>query len=83
VSKYDPLRDRLIASRSQSVKMTFAEIEVLIGRSLPKSAYAYATWWANENPEITTHSHIRAWTSAGYKAKLDPMKRAVTFRRKS
>jgi hypothetical protein len=32
------LSDQLAANRSSSLKMSFAEIEMLIGRSLPKSA---------------------------------------------
>lgn len=50
---YNPLRDKLVANSSASLKMTFADIEMLIGRSLPKSAYEYDAWWANEDPVKT------------------------------
>jgi hypothetical protein len=83
MSVYDPLRDKLIANASPSFNMTFADIEALIGRSLPKSAYQYDAWWANEDPEKTAHSHSRAWTIAGYSAEPHRAQRTVTFRRKS
>lgn len=82
MSVYDPLRYKLMASTSPSIEMTFAEIEALIGRSLPPSAYEYDAWWANEDPGTTTHSHSRAWTTAGYNAEPYRLQRSVTFRRK-
>ncbi|WP_271611840.1 DUF7662 domain-containing protein [Bradyrhizobium sp. CCBAU 21362] len=83
MSMYDPLRDKLIANASASIKMSFAEIEALIGRSLPNSAYDYDAWWANEDPATTNHSHSRAWTVAGYAAEPNRTQRTVTFRRTS
>jgi hypothetical protein len=82
MSVYDALNRALIANESASVKMSFAVIETLIGRSLPKSAYEYGAWWANENPDKTTHSHSKAWTTAGYNAEPNRTQRTVTFRRK-
>jgi hypothetical protein len=83
MSIYDPLRDKLVANGSPSLKMTFAEIEMLIGRSLPKSAYEYDAWWANEDPDKTNHTHSLAWTIVGYEAEPERLQRTVTFRRKS
>lgn len=80
MSVYDRLRDKLITNTSASIKMSFAEIEILIGRSLPKSAYDYDAWWANEDPATTAHSHSRAWTTAGYAAEVQRTQRMVTFR---
>ncbi|KYK44296.1 hypothetical protein A1D31_36735 [Bradyrhizobium liaoningense] len=82
MSVYDPLRDMLITNTSRSVKMAFIDIEKLIGRSLPSSAYEYDAWWANEDPELTTHSQSKAWTIAGYHAEPSLAQRTVTFRRK-
>ncbi len=78
---YDPLRDKLVANGSSSLKMTFAEIEMLIGRSLPKSAHEYDWWWANEDPGKTKHTHSLAWTVPGYRAEPNRFQRTVTFRR--
>lgn len=86
MSKYDPLRDKLIANSSQSLKMPFAEIfaeiEVLIGRSLPNSAYEYDAWWATKT-RVRQHIAIAEhWTTAGYDAEVQRLQRMVTFRRK-
>jgi hypothetical protein len=43
--------------------MTFADIERVIGASLPASARRYRPWWANE--QAGTHIHARAWLDAG------------------
>jgi hypothetical protein len=83
MSVYDALKRRLVANTTASLKLDFAEIETLIGRSLPKSAYEYAAWWANEDPRKTTHSHSRAWTTAGYNAEPHLLQRSVTFRRRT
>ncbi|MDR6302571.1 hypothetical protein GGQ85_000247 [Nitrobacter vulgaris] len=83
MSVYDPLRHKLAANASQSLQMSFAEIEMLIGRSLPPSAYAYDAWWANEDPKKTAHSHSRAWIMAGYTAEPQRLRRTVTFIRES
>jgi hypothetical protein len=82
MSIYDPINRMLVASQAPSVTRSFAELEDLIGRPLPKSAYEYDAWWANEHPDNTTHSHSRAWTRAGYNAKAQRLKRMVTFCRK-
>ena len=39
--------------------MTFAEIEQILGAALPKSAYRYRPWWANQR--AGTRVHARAW----------------------
>ncbi|MGX1168649.1 hypothetical protein AB7M16_004915 [Bradyrhizobium sp. USDA 372] len=81
MSIYNPLRDKLVANSSASLKMTFADIEMLIGRSIPKSAYEYDAWWANEDPVKTNHSHSLAWTVPGYQAEPN-LQQTVTFRRR-
>ncbi len=43
--------------------MTFREVELVIGRKLPASAYRHRPWWANEE---RGHSHAKAWLEAGY-----------------
>jgi len=46
------------------IKLSFQEIEDILGFKLPKSAYTYRAWWANDNK---THSHSKEWLSAGWK----------------
>jgi hypothetical protein len=78
---YDPLQKVLALSRATAVKLTFPEIEALIGCSLPQSAYDLDAWWSNEDPATTRHSQNRAWKLAGFDAEPNRGGRTVTFRR--
>jgi hypothetical protein len=62
-SVYDPLYKYLMERSEPVVRMTFAEIERVLGRPLPASARKHQAWWANE--ETGTHSHARSWLGAG------------------
>lgn len=80
MGKYDPLRAHLEASTQALVKLTFAQIERILGAALPASASKHQAWWANE--EEGTHSHARAWLEAGYRTQaLDLNARRVEFAR--
>ena len=75
-AKYDPLASALTASSPQTVTMTFAELDDLVG-GLPPGARGDRTWWGN-----TTHpsrSQARAWIGAGYRVGEVELKVAVTF----
>ena len=56
MSKYDPLTSFLVAKAGREIRLSFAEIERILGFKLPKSAYEHEAWWSN-NP--TGHSHAR------------------------
>jgi hypothetical protein len=71
MSVYDNLRDHLQRCDLQSLRMSFSEIENLIGRSLPPIARKWSEWWANG-----------AWQTAGYDAEVNITEETVTFRRK-
>jgi hypothetical protein len=62
VGKYDPLRDHLAsrAAATNEVRMTFADVEALIG-PLPQSARVHRAWWANDSKV-----EAQAWRSAGW-----------------
>lgn len=62
-SRYDGLRDYLLQRTEPVVRLTFSEIEDIIGGPLPASARRYRPWWANERSG--THVHARAWIDAG------------------
>ncbi len=62
-SRYEPLRQHLIDRSEPVVTMTFAQVERVLGATLPDSARRYRPWWANE--EAGTHVHARAWLDAG------------------
>ncbi len=80
MAKYDPLYKYLLRCDSRIVTLTFDEIEKILGGNLPNSAYQYAWWWANEDVDITRHTHCISWQNAGYKqVSLDLRNKRVTF----
>lgn len=80
MSKYDPLRDFLAAGTEPSMRLSFAQIERLLGAELPASARKHQAWWANE--EVGTHSHARSWLDAGYRTRgLDLNAQTIEFTR--
>jgi len=60
VGKYDPLRDHLAGRCGDQARMTFAEVEELVG-PLPESARNHRAWWANDNKV-----EALAWRAAGW-----------------
>jgi hypothetical protein len=81
MSKYEPLPQFLAAGRTSTKRLTFAEIERILGFKLPKSAYEHEAWWANN---ATGHSHARVWLDAGWRTEnVDLATRKVTFQRSS
>lgn len=77
MSIYQPLQSYLTDRADASVVMTYSEIERLLGRRLPNTAYGdnKRQWWANTE----THSQALAWLRANRKAKLDVNREQVTF----
>jgi hypothetical protein len=80
-SKYDALRDHLAGTRVRELQLSFPQIERIIGRPLPRSAYVHVWWWSNEDPATTQHVQCRSWQTAGYDATPDLKARAVKFRK--
>lgn len=77
MSKYRPLSDRLSRHVGDEWRVSFGEIEAVLGSPLPKAAQQ-ASWWAGtaEKP------HQRAWLDHGWRvAAIDKDAGAVTFRR--
>lgn len=62
---YAPLGDHLTATTATHVKLTFTQIERVLGRQLPASARRHRAWWSNETSG--THSHAAAWMGAGWR----------------
>ena len=61
--KYGPLRDYLKRCGKPSLKLSYKEIEDIIGTELPSSAYTYKEWWSNRKPYV---SQSKAYLDAGY-----------------
>src|SRR5215211_5497926 len=78
--RYEPLRAYLASVSDPVVVMTYDEIEKLLGRKLPPTAYgdSWRQWWANTE----THSQALAWLRAGWRVtRPDLGNQRVEFRR--
>ena len=82
MSKYDPLARHLRRQTSETVEMTFRDLELVLKAMLPRSAER-PQWWANETSETTRHVQSRAWISAGFDALLLKGQERVRFIRRS
>jgi hypothetical protein len=79
MSKYEPLNAFLAGRNEREVAMSFAEIEMLIGASLPPSAFKHRAWWSN-NPSNSVITD--AWLRAGYQTeRVDLGSRRLVFRK--
>ena len=79
MSKYEPLPQFLSTGSVSTRRLSFEQIERILGFKLPKSAYKHEAWWSNNE---TGHSHARVWLSAGWRTKdVDIAARKVTFER--
>ena len=77
MSKYAALEAHLRESGQDTVSMTFADIERVIGADLPPSAFKYRPWWSN-NPSNSVITH--SWLEAGYKtANVDMANKTLAF----
>jgi hypothetical protein len=83
-TKYLPLeawfRDR--PATTVRIKLTFDQIEKILGAALPASATKLPTWWTNLRPKI--QSHRTAWLNNGWQVvQFDQRARWVRFVRGS
>jgi hypothetical protein len=80
MSKYEPLANFLSKLTKEKWTASFAEIEKILGFPLPKSAYQYPAWWANQSGD--GHSQKVGWYDAGWKTiAVDLETRRITFER--
>jgi hypothetical protein len=80
MSRYEPLAQFLTAQKANRWDATFEEIEARLGAPLPKSAYKYPAWWANQTGP--GHSQTQGWRSVGWRTcDLDLEGRRVGFER--
>lgn len=83
-TKYARLREWLLAqpATSQRIELSFAQIELVLGFTLPASARKHSAWWGNEAK--ITHSHALAWREAGWQVDhLSLAQERVIFRHQS
>ena len=81
VSRYEPLRRYLEKKAASEVRMTFPEIEKVLGFRLPAASENHRAGWSN-NPDNNVMT--KEWLAAGYKTEQVDMKgRKLVFRRTS
>jgi hypothetical protein len=75
--KYGPLRDHLASRPGDRARMTFAEVEGLVGR-LSDSAHRHRAWWGTTIP---TWRRRHGWTLAGIVESVNQASGEVVFAR--
>jgi DNA-binding transcriptional regulator YiaG len=79
-SKYSPLFEHLQRCNQEAVTLTFAEIEALMGCSLPTSALNKKNWWSNRDSSSALQAG--AWIGAGYHIEsVDLTQQTVSFQK--
>ena len=77
MGKYSKLSVYLQNSTNEIVKLTFGEVEEILGSTLPLSAREHQAWWANSG---YSHTHaIDGWLNIGWKARVNFNDQVVTF----
>jgi hypothetical protein len=77
--KYRPLFEYLRGHDLDRVELTFAELEVVLGDTVPDAARTWRQWWAGGDH---SHPHAAAWVDAGYEvASLSLSAERVVFER--
>jgi len=79
--EYLPLHKYLDNRFADIVVLRFAEIEDLLGFTLPDLARRQPEWWANEEADGTPSPQSRSWTEAGRTAKPNLPAKTVMFER--
>ena len=74
-----PLHKYLVNRFADSVVLTFAQLEDLLGFALPDSARTQQEWWTSTDSNKSLGSD--AWILAGRTAKPNLLARTVTFER--
>ncbi|MEA2881693.1 MAG: hypothetical protein QOH32_949 [Bradyrhizobium sp.] len=79
MGKYEPLTDFLQKQPGAEVRMSFAQIERVVGFRLPPVAQRHRAWWSNSP---TNNVMTRAWLDAGFRSEqVDMAARKLVFRR--
>ena len=63
-SKYYGLHVHLVSAKGQTMRMTFGDVEAVLGFRLPPGARSNRAWWGNSR---SGHSQSRAWLLAGWR----------------
>ena len=64
MSKYKPLERYLQSAGKPRIRLTFSEVEKILGVHLPATARRHAAWWSNHEGN---HVQAQAWLHQGYR----------------
>jgi hypothetical protein len=79
MGKYEPLTEFLRNQRAGEVRMSFEQIERVIGDKLPPVAQRHRAWWSNSP---SNNVMTKAWLEAGFRSEqVDMSARKLVFRR--
>lgn len=79
MGKYEAFGQYLQAQSTEEVRVSFHDIEEVIGESLPRSAYVHRPWWSN-NPSNSAMTKV--WLEAGFRTeRVDMARKKLVFRR--
>jgi len=82
-AEYRSLHKYLDDRYANTVVLTFAEIEDLLGFTLPGLARVEQDWWATAGADSTPSAQSRSWTQASRSAKANLVAQTVVFERAS
>ena len=82
-AEYLPLHKYLDGRYADTVVLTFAEVEDIIGISLPDAASSEKDWWANGDDGTAASPQSHSWTTANRTARPNLRARTVVFDRTS
>ena len=82
-SKYASLHDYLANRYADTVVLTFAQLEDLLGCALPDTARVQHEWWTSTDNTADKSSCSDAWILAGRTATPNLLARTVTFERRT
>jgi hypothetical protein len=79
--EYQSLHKYLDDRFANTVVLTFAEIEDLLGFALPDVARAESGWWTSADTGPAASAHSRSWVQASRTATPNLLARTVAFER--
>jgi len=82
-AEYRSLHKYLDDRYANTVVLTFAEIEDLLGFTLPDLARVQQEWWATADADSIPSAQSRSWIEASRTAKPNLLARTVVFERAS
>lgn len=62
MSEYEPLQHYLQSHGREGITLSFDELALIVGDTLPESARKQLGWWAND----VASAEARGWLGAGY-----------------